>query len=609
MKGLFSKKNVIFIVCDGLTYNMLEDKKNHVSPMPFLKSLRNNCLWCTEAYAHGPYTEAAIKSVIHGKMPLESGGYYVEHTKWDDSVFKAFKDLDYDLFTSFFISYIPPEVTENDVFSYNTLKANPMFSRYFKGKLDYYFDIWKNNELSSKDIIILKRFLDRTFESIFMVYGEMGHKRECSGEFTPYYCNDEDFAQRETYGLKQLREEYKKYSSDKDGYIFNLFENYNASRLVTDFDWDGSVYDEPIKAQKKWIDKEYTELFKTIKRKNRRLYIRNHFPSANNIFNHTKYLLSPQNRKRGIEFFGRLYMSVNSFDTSKMTGVDLPQICTSAGCFVDQFIDWREKKKTDNKPYFTYLHFDEFHRPLSFISHETKDYSRLRQEFCLAQKYVSTLSKEYEGVVGFDLAAQYIDYSIHRLFEYLKNNGELDNTIIVITADHGSSNCGETERFTCTNHFFREQYHIPLIIYGGDSRTISGFVHGVDLLPTIAEMVGFPCNESWCGDSILHATHDYTTVEYTGSGVSDLLRRPVKFGYRDKEKSFVVEGMVNSSPDAKDVKLLEYYDLVCDPNEITNISGKISTDKVKFCKTFFLDRLKYLYYDYNQYLKEINEQK
>ena len=77
-----AKKNVIFLVCDGLTYNMLVDKKGHPSPMPFVKSLMGDCLWCTEAYSHGPYTESAIKSVLHGIMPLEFGGYFVEHTSW-----------------------------------------------------------------------------------------------------------------------------------------------------------------------------------------------------------------------------------------------------------------------------------------------------------------------------------------------------------------------------------------------------------------------------------------------------------------------------------------------------------------------------------------------
>jgi|GEM_PF-4758694 len=598
-----SKKNVLLIVCDGLTYNMLVDLDGHSSPMPFVKSLKKNSIWCTEAYSHGPYTESAIKSVLHGKMPLESGGFFVEHIDWEDSVFKQYKESGYDLFTTMSLSFIPPEVTTEGAFSYN-LKANPMFSRYLRGKLDYYHNIWKKETITEGDLKVIKRLLDRTFESIFIVYRKTNVECDFTGEYTPFEKNDSGFLRREASGLLEIQKEYEKYISNKDEYITNLFNSYETSKIINDFDWDGSRYSKTAVDQKEWIKTNYSSFFKEIKKKNRALYLKNHFPSIKNINRHLKLLFNSSRRKEGIEFFGRLFLTINRFDSSKMLDINLPQVYTSAGCFVDQFIDWRKKKKT-NHPFFAYFHFDEFHRPLSFISHETNDYDRLNNEFLLAQEYVKNVPRNYHGVLGFDLAAQYLDCSIERLFTYLRDNNEADDTIVVITADHGSSNCGETERFTCTNHFYKEQYHIPIIITGGQPRVVSRFVNGIDLLPTLNELTGVPCHSSWSGVSFLHLTHDFTTVEYTGGGVPDLLRRPVKFGYRDATKSFVVEGIINKSPNSDSFRLLEYYDLQKDPNEINDISKKLDYERVEYCKSFFIERLKYLYYDYYDYLNQL----
>lgn len=287
-----------------------------------------------------------------------------------------------------------------------------------------------------------------------------------------------------------------------------------------------------------------------------------------------------------------------------MVGVNFQQISTSAGGFVDQFIGWHEDRDSLN-PYFTYLHFDEFHKPLAFISHESLDYGKLKGEFKAASDYVDELPKDYKGNVGFDLAAQYLDICIKRLFDYLKEKNELENTIIAITADHGSSNCGETDRFTSTNHFFGEQYHVPVVIYGAGNCEITGFVHGADIPATLLQLSKIEKPNSWCGCSMLEMTHEYTTVEYAGSGVSDIYRKPVLFGYRDREKSYVVSGHINKSPDTSNLTLCEYYDLIKDPFEIENIVNKLSKEKANQYKAFFLNRVSALWENYETYISSL----
>lgn len=594
------------VVIDGLTYNMTQSYQCHASPMVFLNSIKDKSIWCEKAYSHGPYTEAGIKSVLHGKFPLENGGYYTEHISWDDSMMKVCNDSGYDLFSSYFASFIPPECLIKGGYSYNTKKGNPMFSRYLTSKLDYYYSIWKKEgTIKDYDYDVIAYMLERFFESVEIIYSSKSTSNDYTGSLTPYICDDKSYNQRKEEGLKKLRAEYAKFSLNFKEYIDGLFKEYSSHPLLYDFNWAASPYCNAIKEQKKWLSNNFSTLFKRINNENRNKYLKNNLPTYKNVFNHVLKLMRPLTVKEGIEFFLRLYKSIFTLDFSKMLDEDLQQICTSAGSFVDQFCEWN-KKRVSTAPYFAYLHFDEFHRPLSFITHESTDYERLRSELSVAEAYVGNLPKDYKGDIGFDLAAGYIDGCIKRLFSYLDDQGQLDNTIVIVTSDHGSSNCGETARFTCTNHFFKEQYHIPVMIYGCGKKHINSYVWGVDVPYTVFEMCGIKPPSDWVGASFLNTDRKYAVVEYTGGGVSDVIRRPIMFGYRDDNKSFVVKAIISQNPVADDFHVCEYYDLNNDPNEITNISSQLSDDEKALCKAFFINRAKHLYEDNKNYAEKLS---
>ncbi|WP_370777357.1 sulfatase-like hydrolase/transferase [Holdemania massiliensis] len=598
-------KNIVLVVVDGLTYHITQSHPHHQSPMKFVNSIKEQSIWCEKAFSHGPYTEAGIKSVLHGKFPLENGGYYTEHLAWDDSMMKICKDYGYDLFTTYFASFIPPECLHYGGFSYNVKKGNPMFSRYLSSKLDYYYPIWRSGKFTQTDYDTITWMLQRFFKSAEMLYSPVSRDNDYTGDLTPYDCEDTGFLQRERKGLEKLKVESIKFDEDYKTYIDDVFSNYSTHPLVHSFDWKASNYTESISKQKDWLSTEYSSLFKRIKKTNKHYYLKNNLPTMENSINHFKKCCHRSTAKEGIEYFLRLYKSIFNFNYSKMLDKNLQQICTSAGSFVEQFCDWHSERKKQS-PYFAYFHFDEFHRPLSFITHESTDYEHLRVELRNAEDYINHLPKDYKGDIGFDLAAGYIDGCIEKLFTYLKDVGELENTVFVITADHGSSNCGETARYTFTNHFFKEQYHIPVMIYGYGKKEIKSYVWGVDVPFTLLELCGIKQPDDWSGSSFIDNDREYTFVEYTGGGVSDILRRPVMYGYRDDNKSFVVKAVASENLTINDFELREYYDLINDPNEIRNLCSVISNEEALTCKSFFINRLRYLYDENKIYLNTLN---
>ena len=83
----------------------------------------------------------------------------------------------------------------------------------------------------------------------------------------------------------------------------------------------------------------------------------------------------------------------------------------------------------------------------------------------LASHTVPATAEELQGEIdAYDGAVAYTDDQIGQLFAELKKRPLADNTLIVITSDHGES-LGEHGLFIHGNSLYREQIRVPLIFY------------------------------------------------------------------------------------------------------------------------------------------------
>lgn len=100
-----------------------------------------------------------------------------------------------------------------------------------------------------------------------------------------------------------------------------------------------------------------------------------------------------------------------------------------------------------------------------------------------------------------------IDDQIGRILRELETRGELDDTMIVFTADHGDM-CGahKTAGGKAIWAFYDEVANVPLIIHwprgirGG--RKVKTLVNGVDVMPTILDYAGLPIPTQCQGESL-----------------------------------------------------------------------------------------------------------
>jgi arylsulfatase A-like enzyme len=101
----------------------------------------------------------------------------------------------------------------------------------------------------------------------------------------------------------------------------------------------------------------------------------------------------------------------------------------------------------------------------------------------------------------YDGGVAYLDKYLGLLIDGLRSRGELDDTLLVITSDHGESFKERADEwFTHDPHLYDEVTHVPCIIRfpGGRNggKRVVAMAQSVDLLPTVFDELGFVTDTS-----------------------------------------------------------------------------------------------------------------
>lgn len=168
------------------------------------------------------------------------------------------------------------------------------------------------------------------------------------------------------------------------------------------------------------------------------------------------------------------------------------------------------KKYQNNKPFFIWIHYLDLHVPYAFLPEYFKQFENDE----LYKKNDKILKFNPEDNLGpydsfgsipkvafrenkynlnyyiacYDAGILYTDFYIGKLLKNIK-----DNTIIILTADHGESLGEHNSYFSHEVNIFDELLHVPLIIkdnrYFKAGRKISTAVSSVDIVPTILSRI------------------------------------------------------------------------------------------------------------------------
>ncbi|MCE9593132.1 MAG: sulfatase-like hydrolase/transferase [Planctomycetes bacterium] len=163
-------------------------------------------------------------------------------------------------------------------------------------------------------------------------------------------------------------------------------------------------------------------------------------------------------------------------------------------------------------PYFPPAPFDELW-PGKLPRFSKEDYYALRDAVHRGERSISPeesahLISQYDGGIA------YLDAELERLVAKLEELGLYDDTLIVITADHGEA-FGERGLLEHGVSVHQNQVHVPLIVKpprSSEGRRIARRVGAIDVAPTIAGALGVAVPADWPGRSLLDDAADEREV-------------------------------------------------------------------------------------------------
>jgi choline-sulfatase len=164
----------------------------------------------------------------------------------------------------------------------------------------------------------------------------------------------------------------------------------------------------------------------------------------------------------------------------------------------------------------------------------------------------------YDGEIA------YADSALANFVGYLKKQGWYENSIIIVTGDHGEG-LGEHHEDTHGIFLYDSTTHVPLIVKTPNQKNaatvVEAQVRTTDILPTVLDWLSIPAPAELNGKSLKPYFAGTETASRTAFGETDY---PLRFGWaplrsvREGEYKFI------------EAPRPELYDLKTDPGELKN---------------------------------------
>lgn len=261
---------------------------------------------------------------------------------------------------------------------------------------------------------------------------------------------------------------------------------------------------------------------------------------------------------------------------------------------VEPLILWREgadkvaraalkSLEASPEPFFLMAHFFDAHKPYNMPEEyidmvrqgaDIEPYHWNKDDFLGI--YDTPTEQEMEGnLLLYDAGIRYADDGIGEILHYLDDRGIAENTMIIITADHGEAFWEHGLPLHSTN-VYDEALRVPLVFHyprkWTERKWVEGQVRLVDLFPTVADLVGGAAPEQCEGSSLLGFIEGDERTRPAGSFLPvdvaltecTTYPAPATRSLRTDEWKLICESLTYT---------FELYNLKDDPGETANIFG------------------------------------
>ena len=263
---------------------------------------------------------------------------------------------------------------------------------------------------------------------------------------------------------------------------------------------------------------------------------------------------------------------------------------------VDAALGWLETRE-QGKRFFLWLHLYDVHAWRDGRGDpELDQLARVREaverdpdrmlEFWRTEHGIPEEGMEPPEFLVYDAQIATADANIERLFDAVREREPEARTLWVITSDHGEG-LGNHGFAGHGKYLYQEQVRVPLILYGGRGwyrgRIVPDMVRHVDLLPTVAELVGLEVDSRKLGVEgvsfvpLLSGTERADTPRFAYSQRRPADETGIERGWSD--------GLVIAAQTTRYKYILntdgedEFYDLESDPLELRNLVARETPER------------------------------
>ena len=221
---------------------------------------------------------------------------------------------------------------------------------------------------------------------------------------------------------------------------------------------------------------------------------------------------------------------------------------------VDRLIKWIDEKP--GQPFLAYCWTDQTHHPYAQRPEVPRvDFFKGKPPKELADELSSYLNVIHET-----------DEHLARLFAALRERGIADDTLVVITGDHGEAFRDPHYQQQHGYSVWQEEVNVPFIVWNPrlfpEGRHMPAVGGHVDLNPTVADILGVEPPDAWQGHSLFVPARPNRT--FFIASVDDYL-----LGIREDNWKYILE---------MDGGRESLFDLAADPGEMNNL---LATDPVR----------------------------
>ncbi len=265
----------------------------------------------------------------------------------------------------------------------------------------------------------------------------------------------------------------------------------------------------------------------------------------------------------------------------------------NAAALDEAFLGWLTRRRDNRRPFFAFLNYNDAHSPYEVPDRSTPGFGlqpasssdrRTLLQWNALDKSRLAYSDVRMAVDVYDDCISYLDRRLGMLLQELSRRGVLDNTVVIVTSDHGE-HLGDHLLFFHGCSLYRQLVQVPLVIVDNKSvpsgRVVAEPVSLCDLPATVIDLLGLGRDSPFPGQSLTRFWRRPSQVVVSPAnpllmetGKPELLtnqgREPAAKG---PMKSLIARGMhyIRSADGFE-----ELYMLNADPEERINMAGAVN---------------------------------